>query len=475
MIMPEIFTNIENMQNELADVAKLFSGCAQNITVHHEADDSGGAWRDSFTVEADGKAIAQIFSHEKIIGDRLEIIRRRKRFCKNALYALMKELTGYQPPWGSLTGIRPMRLLYEYIERGYEKNAALEKLRGDFDLSEEKTAVLSSIYDMQKGIYSVPDDAIDIYIGIPFCPTRCAYCSFVSSDMVRGKKHVDAYIDALIKEMTACSQDLRSINKKVRALYIGGGTPTSLPLNLLDKMLGAAVACFDGFSEFTVEAGRPDSIDREKLLCIKSHGASRISINPQTMNDKTLEVIGRNHTAADITAAFALAREVGFTHINADIIAALPGEDFGDFENTLQQIDLLAPESLTVHTLAIKRSSALKDAKYAQADSAQAALMVSRAADYAEKAGYQPYYLYRQKYMAGNLENVGYCKENLQCIYNIDIMEETAPILAFGAGAVSKWTYDGNRRIERAPNVKNIEEYIARIDEMIARKRQLYL
>ena len=473
--MIEVFTNLENMQNELADIVKLFSLCSENITVHHESCDDG-TWRDSFTVHIDdeGELTKRVFSRTQISGDRLEIIRQRKRFCKNSLYSLLKEVTGYHPPWGSLTGIRPMRLLYEYIERGHDKNSALEKLCDDFDLSSEKAAVLSSIYDTQTDIYAVPQDAYDVYIGIPFCPTRCAYCSFVSSDMAQGKKHVDAYVNALINEMRAGAYDMDASGRKVRALYIGGGTPTALPQNLFEKMLDAAVDCFGSAAEFTVEAGRPDSIDREKLLAIKSRGATRISINPQTMNDKTLKVIGRNHSAENIITAFATARECGLDHINADIIAALPGEDIGDFERTLEQIDVMRPESLTVHTLAIKRSSALKEDGYAQANADQATLMVSRAADYAKSAGYLPYYLYRQKYMAGNLENVGYCKEDLQCVYNIDIMEETAPILAFGAGAVSKWTYDGNRRIERAPNVKNIEEYIARVDEMIQRKRRLY-
>ncbi|MGI5899665.1 MAG: coproporphyrinogen dehydrogenase HemZ [Christensenellales bacterium] len=472
--MIEVNTNNEKIKNELADVAKLFSAVCDDISVFHSGDD-GVLWRDGFSANACGREIARSFEAPALKDpDPLEVIRQRKRFCKNALYSLLKEATNYQPPWGSLTGIRPTRLLYEYIERGFSPSQALSKLMDDFDLSGEKAALLGRIHEMQRGIYAAPDDAFDVYIGIPFCPTRCAYCSFVSFDMARGMNFAQPYVEALIAEMKACAADMRNLGKNVRALYIGGGTPTALPLPLFEKMLNAASDCFGRAGEFTVEAGRPDSIDADKLRAIKRSGADRISINPQTMNDKTLEKIGRRHSSADIVSAFDLSRSLGFGHINADIIAALPGETSADFALTLERLHPLSPESITVHTLAIKRSSRLKESSYAQSSHREAQEMVKSAALYADSNGYEPYYLYRQKYMAGNLENVGYCRPGFQCAYNIDIMEETTPILAFGAGAISKWLYDSGRRIERAANVKNVEEYIARTGEMIERKRRLY-
>ena len=256
---------------------------------------------------------------------------------------------------------------------------------------------------------------------------------------------------------------------------MGGGTPTALTAIQMDGLLREANRLFPGAREWTVEAGRPDTIDRDKLRALQSNGVTRISVNPQTFSDETLRVIGRAHTAAQTVEAYELARSMGFHHINMDLIAALPGETEEDFFRSLARTIELQPESVTVHTLAIKRSSRLHEKGYAQADAEAAARMVDGARRALHEAGYAPYYLYRQKYMAGNLENVGYAKPGCACLYNIDNMEETTRILAHGAGAITKWLFPRERRIERAPNVRNIEQYIGRVDEMAARKRALIL
>ena len=473
--MINVFTDIEKFQPELMDVARLFLPVAQDIEAKHSSDISGGCWVDNVSVFADGrektiKRSVQAYEGE----DELTYIRLRKRACKQALYYALKEATGYTPPWGSLTGIRPTRLVYEAMNDGLTLDEAISSVIDRFDVREDNAKLLGQICKMQEGIYDTGSEGLDVYIGIPFCLTRCTYCSFAATDLKHGKKLIAPYVDALVKEIEAAALDMRKMGRKIRCLYMGGGTPTSLSAAQLERVLKTARDGFEIEGEITVEAGRPDTIDLDKLNVIKNAGTTRISINPQTMNDKTLELIGRKHSAQDIRDAFLMARDLGFDNINADIIAALPGEDKNDLKYTLDELIKIRPESLTVHTLAIKRSSALHSEEYKQTDPDEAQEMVLMARKAALDNGYMPYYLYRQKYMAGNLENVGYSLPGFQCVYNIDIMEETTPILAFGAGAISKWTYDRARRIERAPNLKNIELYTARIDEMIERKRKLY-
>ncbi|MBP3411350.1 MAG: coproporphyrinogen dehydrogenase HemZ, partial [Clostridia bacterium] len=321
----------------------------------------------------------------------------------------------------------------------------------------------------------------DLYIGIPFCRTRCSYCSFSSGEIGRNKKLVAPYTEALLREIELSAKLMNEAGLKVRAAYMGGGTPTAIPCGDLERILGAAREAFPGAVEWTVEAGRPDTIDREKLEMLRRMEITRISVNPQTFNDETLLRIGRSHTGADTIAAYELARELGFDDINMDLIAALPGETPEIFSETLNKVVSLAPESVTVHSLAIKRSSRLHEemhvsgSGHTQVSAQGAGEMIAHARRVLNDAGWKPYYLYRQKYMAGNLENVGYARPGKACLYNIGNMEETASVLALGAGAISKWLFDRDLRIERAPNVKNIEEYIRRVDEMVQRKRDLIL
>ena len=404
-----------------------------------------------------------------------ELHRRRaaRRLCRQTLYALCRETTGIHPPWGSLTGIRPTRLIYEQLEAGQSLERARAEVVRQFDVRPDKAELLAEIVQTQ-ALLPAPDDRwMDVYIGIPFCTTRCAYCSFSSGELGKGKL-VEPYLAALFHEMEQGARLLADTGRGLRALYIGGGTPTALNEEQLTRLLEATMRLFPGALEYTVEAGRPDTITPQKLRAIREAGVGRISINPQTMNDRTLRVIGRAHTAQQVREAYAMARAEGLRHINMDVIAGLPGENADDFAVTMAAARELRPESLTVHTLAIKRSSRLHLENAPLPDAATAEGMTEMGRETAKALGMTPYYLYRQKYMAGNQENVGYALPGHACLYNVDIMEENTHILAFGAGGISKRIYPDEGHIGRAPNVSNIEQYIARVEEMAERKRELF-
>ena len=468
---------------DIGDMLRLFLGDVQITETEGEA-----AYTHT-TIEADGK-ITDCWTHGDAqagislpvpTGTMVEIRRARKRQVKMALYELLKKMTGMQPPWGALTGIRPTRLLYEALDAGLELPAAMDHVQREFDVSSDRAGLLAEIAGMQQGI-RVPDkNSYDLYIGIPFCRTRCSYCSFSSGEIGRNKKLVAPYTEALLREIDLSAQLMQEAGLKVRAAYMGGGTPTAIPCNDLERILAAAREAFPGAVEWTVEAGRPDTIDREKLEMLRRMEISRISVNPQTFCDETLVRIGRAHSGEDTIRAYEMARELGFDDINMDLIAALPGETPDIFHETLSKVIALNPESVTVHSLAIKRSSKLHEQMHVsgeghtQVSAAGAAEMIAHARRELTRAGWKPYYLYRQKYMAGNLENVGYAKQGKACLYNIGNMEETASVLALGAGAITKWLFDRTLRIERAPNVRNIEEYIRRVDEMVGRKRAVVL
>lgn len=408
-------------------------------------------------------------------GDLLELHRRRaaRRLCKQTLYDLCRELTGIRPPWGSMTGVRPTHLMLEALGQGLSPAQAEAKLIREFDISEPKVRLLSEVAEVQSSLPASDDSFMDVYVGIPFCTTRCTYCSFSSGELGNGAL-VEPYLNALQHEMDACSALLRSAGKTLRAVYVGGGTPTALPEKDFSRFMDMLTAAFPGALEYTVEAGRPDTITAAKLQAIRSAGVNRISINPQTMNDKTLRIIGRAHTVQQVIDAYELARKVDFRHINMDVITGLPGEDIEDFRRTMDGALMLKPESLTVHTLALKRTSALSLHNHPLPDGAMTSAMVDMGLTTARQLGMQPYYLYRQKYMAGNLENTGYSLPGHACLYNVDIMEETTHILALGAGGISKRVFPEEGHIERSPNVANIAQYIDRVDEMIQRKTELF-
>ncbi len=313
-----------------------------------------------------------------------------------------------------------------------------------------------------------------MYIGIPFCPTTCLYCSFTSFPISQWKEP-QVYLDALFHEMKATAERMKG--KVLDTVYFGGGTPTSLKADSLDWLLSKLEDIFDlsNVRELTVEAGRPDSITREKLAVLKKHGVTRISINPQTMNQRTLDFIGRRHTVEQVKECFYMARQMGFDNINMDLIVGLPEEGMEDVRHTMEEIFSLNPDSITVHSLAVKRAARLNTMKeiYKNLKITNTQEMIDLTAEYAVRMGMEPYYLYRQKNMAGNFENVGYAKEGKACLYNILIMEEKQTIVACGAGSTSKRVYP-NGRIERCENVKEVALYIEKIDEMIERKRKLF-
>lgn len=468
---------------DIGDMLRLFLGDVQIVQTQGEA-----AYEHTIT-EENGRITDRWMHGSEVheicratpVGSEIEIKRQRKRQVKTALYGLMKQITGMQPPWGSLTGIRPTRLLYEAMDAGHDLSGAIAHVMHEFDVSEDRAKLLGEIAEMQRGVRLPQSGSYDLYIGIPFCRTRCSYCSFSSGEIGRNKKLVAPYTEALLREIDLSAKLMNEAGLKVRAAYMGGGTPTSIPCADLERILAAAREAFPGAAEWTVEAGRPDTIDREKLEMLRRMEITRISVNPQTFHDETLLRIGRSHTGADTIAAYMLARELGFDDINMDLIAALPGETPEIFADTLEKVISLSPESVTVHSLAIKRSSKLHEemhvsgSGHTQVSAQGASEMIAHARRVLTNAGWKPYYLYRQKYMAGNLENVGYARAGKACLYNIGNMEETASVLALGAGAISKWLFDRDLRIERAPNVKNIEEYIRRVDEMVQRKRDLIL
>ena len=477
--MTELAQYLESMEPDMMNVTRLF-GIA-DAAWEDPRRFSWSAWEEGGSyhcrVSGDGRE-AEGSTAIPMDGDvQLRALHRKRaarRLCRQTLYNLCREVTGIHPPWGSLTGVRPTHLLYEALDAGLTEDEAVARLSSTFDVTEEKALLLRDVARAQRRLPKPDNGQIDVYVGIPFCTTRCAYCSFSSGELGKGKL-VEPYLQALFHEMEEGARLLRQAGKKLRAVYVGGGTPTALNEDQLTRLLERLMTLYPGAGEYTVEAGRPDTITPGKLRAIREAGVGRISINPQTMNDRTLQVIGRAHTAQQVEEAYAMARTEGMGHINMDVIAGLPGEHPEDFARTMEAAVRLHPESLTVHTLAIKRSSRMHLENAPLPDGNEAAAMVRMGMETARRMGLAPYYLYRQKHMAGNQENVGYALPGHACLYNVDIMEETTHILALGAGGISKRIYPGEGQIGRAPNVSNIELYIARVEEMIGRKRALFL
>ncbi|MBR2923445.1 MAG: coproporphyrinogen dehydrogenase HemZ [Clostridia bacterium] len=496
-------TALPGFSNEYADVLKLFfrleafwvnpeagtegvfasEAAIDPVTglvterIIHTHEESNGSMRSAFTFRGQSLALEAALPQDEDDAEHYAIVvkRIRKRTSKTALYQLLKQITGHQPPWGSLTGIRPTRLVYEGLARGLSLDAAAHSVETTFDVTHEKAQLLKEIVAVQQTLPLPAVAEADVYLSIPFCRTRCAYCSFPGEAVGKGKM-IPPYLHALMWEMEESARMMQEAGLKLRALYVGGGTPTALGEEDFARLMERTLELFPGAVEYTVEAGRPDTITRGKLETLKRLGVGRVSINPQTMNDETLRVIGRDHTAAQTVAAFEMAREIGFSDINMDVIVGLPGETPAHFRHTMDEILRLNPDSLTVHTLAIKRSSRLNLEKAPLPDADVAARMVRMGEEAAAAMQMRPYYLYRQKYMAGQQQNVGYARQGCACLYNIDIMEENTSIVAMGAGAISKRVFpDRELRIERAPNVTNVQVYIDRTDEMMQRKKTLFL
>lgn len=415
---------------------------------------------------------------EKTYQDRIDYGNRKdtKNRLKRLLYHILKEQSKKELPWGTLTGIRPTKIPLGLLEQGKGRKEILSYMKSEYEISEEKAClsyqVAKSEYDLLSPLEY--ENGYSLYIGIPFCPSTCLYCSFTSYPMTAWIDKMDDYLEALFREIDFVSKHL--YHHRLHTIYIGGGTPTSLSAAQLERLFIKLEQSFamEQVLEFTVEAGRPDSITKEKLKVIYNHGIRRISINPQTMNQKTLDLIGRHHTVEQVRESCSMAREVGISCINMDLIVGLPGECLEDVEHTFREIQELNPDNLTVHSLALKRSARLQIEwdKYRNYQMENSDKHMELAKKVAKAMNMQPYYLYRQKNMAGNLENIGFAKKGMEGLYNVLIMEEKQTIIALGAGAACKYVVNHGQSVTRSENVKDVAVYLQRVDEMIERKKQ---
>ena len=465
-----VSTNREEYLIELQDLIKLFGLKEDEINVYHNESQIGNRIKNDFVIEYQNQKIEK--SYEYIIDMTLNVLRNksyRKRMVKNHLYLILTSVTNKTLVWGSLTGVRPTKFARDLIMNNEVREHLIEEcLEREYYVQKSRAKLVNMILKNQKCIIR-NDNLIDLYVNIPICPTRCLYCSFISSEESRVKDQIESYVDNLLKEIDAVKDIIKKKAYIVRTIYIGGGTPSVLSASLLDKLLSALNF---PVSEFTVECGRADTITREKLSVLKKHRVTRLSINPQTFCEATLKRIGRKQKNSEVLSAYSLALEFGF-NVNMDIIAGLPGEKLGIFKRTVNTLLELYPDNITVHTLSVKNGALLKNdvSSLSERD-------IVKMIDYAQSKlienGYKPYYLYRQKNQLGGLENVGYFRDDKVCIFNIDSMEETNTVIGIGAGAISKRVFNIENRIERLPNVKFIGDYISRIDEMIKKKKKFF-
>lgn len=397
---------------------------------------------------------------------------------KRELYDLLVSITGRGSKWGTMTGVRPLNLAFTEYERCGNIDMAMDALRSKYLISDNKCDLLREILTYQLDNIEAPaQGSASVYIGIPFCPTRCVYCAFAS--YVAEEQDIEEYLEKLLIEIKTTGEAAKKRNIPVESVYIGGGTPTTLSTPQLKRLITTTTDAFSieaGNIEFTVEAGRPDTIDRDKLETIRNSGARRISINPQSMSDRTLEAIGRAHTGEDIRKAFHTAEDIDFDTINADIIAGLPGEGLDDFTRSVRDVIELGANNITIHTLSVKHGSKLmeKSPDLYRRGSAEVAEMLDMAHNMLREAGFYPYYIYRQKHQLGALENVGYCRDGKHSLYNIRIMEEKQTVIGLGAGAIGKIYYPDENRLERVPNVSNYKVYCDRFDTMLERKNKYF-
>lgn len=464
----------------LSLVANLFFTAEDSVDITSVANRLGDTLTAYTTIKFENKTYKSSFS--SYCGendDFINVKRLTNVVCGMSLFLCAKQIRDKILPWGTITGIRPSKPIRQMLEEGKSDSEIFEIFKTYYAISDKKFDLALNVAKNELDVIAENEkDDIALYIGIPFCPSRCLYCSFVSTDLSHSGKYAAPYVEHLLREIEYAGELIKKHPYRIQSVYMGGGTPTSITAQQMDKILSALHSHIDlsGVKEFCVEAGRPDTITEDKLSVLKGHGVDRISINPQSMNEKTLKLIGRSHTPEQIANAFALARKAGFSNINADVIAALPGETLEDFKYTLSEIEKYEPENITVHTMSIKRGSALHQslAGYDLTDRKTAEAMLDYSQEFMAKTGRVPYYMYRQKNMMGNLENVGYSKAGHFSSYNINIMEEVLSILALGAGGSSKAVSQNLERIERVYNFKGPIEYINRFDEILAKKDEFF-
>ena len=399
-----------------------------------------------------------------------------QRILKLAFYDAGTAALGKEPPWGALTGVRPVKIPAKAMLAGASPAQAERVLRDTYRVSPGRRKLAMDCAQASLAAQrSLGEHEVSLYVGIPFCPTRCAYCSFVSADVGRALKLIDPFLDALSEEIQAAGAMLEGAGLKVRTVYFGGGTPTTLTAPQLDRLMGELAEHIDlsACTEYTVEAGRPDTITAEKLAVLRRRGCDRVSVNPQSMSDAVLAAMGRAHRAADILRAFALVRESGIGCVNMDLIAGLPGDSADGFRASLDQVLELAPENVTVHTLALKKGSRLMEGETPLPPGEDVAAMLDYAWAALRESGQIPYYLYRQKYMSGSFENVGWCLPGTESLYNICMMEELHTIVSLGGGGVTKLVDRNTGYIQRVANAKYPQEYIQKIDAICADKARV--
>ena len=455
-------TDCSFLENELLDVVRLFKKHPENLT--HSFIFKEGVFCNEFVV--DGKAFS--FEDGGQVRDELEFKRLERRFAKLRLYHILSDLYAEEMPWGALTGIRPTKLAYMEEENGRDFKD-LFRLMG---VNQENIRLVEEILQTQKGIYEKKDGNTDLFVSIPFCPTKCAYCSFITAPIDKTRSFLPDYLDCLDKELAAAGESIGNL----RSVYVGGGTPFALSETELSRVLKGIAPILENNKnkmEYTVEAGRPDVFTEEKLALLKEYGVTRICINPQTFSDETLQKIGRKHTVADVYKAFELSQKYGFD-INVDLIAGLEGETPDVFKDSVMQAVKTGADNITVHCLSLKSGAKLKEeTSYLENDFISDMVAASR--EILSQNGYAPYYMYRQKYQVGNNENVGWTKQGKACVYNVDIMEETADNLAVGANAVSKRVFTDKGLITRFASQKDLKTYIASVEEIIHKKREFFL
>ena len=454
-------TDCAFLENELLDVVRLFKRRPETLT--HSFCFEEGVFFNAFSV--DGQSFS--FQDEGQVCDELQFKRLERRFAKLRLYEILSNLYNEKMPWGALTGIRPTKLAYMELEQG----KPFEELFRRMQVKEENIRLVGDILRAQKGIYEKKDGNTDLFVSIPFCPTKCAYCSFITAPIDKTRHFLPAYLDALEKELSSVSDSVGNL----RSVYIGGGTPFALETDELARVLKAIEPLYRAYTparEYTVEAGRPDVFTEDKLSLLKDYGVTRICINPQSFSDDTLQKIGRKHTSADVYRAFEMSAKFGFD-VNVDLIAGLADETPTVFTESVKRAVETGADNITVHCLSLKSGARLKEeTDYLENDFIST--MVASSREILSQNGYEPYYMYRQKYQVGNNENVGWTKPNKACVYNVDIMEETADNLAVGANAVSKRVFTEKGLITRFATQKDLKTYIENVDTIIEKRREFF-
>ena len=454
-------TNCLFLENELLDVARLFKYRPQSI--EHAFSYNEGVFFNEFTI--DGQSFR--FEDRGQVRDELIFKRLERRFAKLRLYEILSEKYAQKMPWGALTGIRPTKLAYTEIEQGNDYKQLFKQMH----VKKENVHLVERVLKAQEGIYEKKDGNTDLFVSLPFCPTKCTYCSFITAPIEKTRAFMPAYLSCLEKELVSATDSIGNL----RSVYIGGGTPFALDISDLKRVLDATAPLLQKHNpsaEYTVEAGRPDVFSEEKLRLLKEYGVTRICINPQTFSDETLKKIGRKHTVADFYLAYDLAKKYDFS-INIDLIAGLTDESVDTFEKGVESAVKTGADNITVHCLSLKSGAKMKE-ESAYIENEGISQMINSSREILSFAGYEPYYMYRQKYQAGNNENVGWTKKGKASVYNVDVMEETADNLATGANAVSKRVYNEKGLICRFASQKDLKTYIENIDAIIAKKRKFF-